>query len=413
MIQKPYILPIVILFIIFVPISVCSQIVWEEVPLDDSINTYRIDFDNSGKSFIATNYGLYSSEDDYYWERSNLTEFVSNVYINENNTIYAGMNKLSRSFDGGLTWDSIFFYHQGGLESIYTIGDSIVLLGTWGGIFLSVDSAQTWEHVLVTYNMEVVNSIVSNSEGTLFAGSTAIVGEDYPGGVYRSFDNGATWELSNMDYYFVSAIAINSNDEIFAATRGHFYTGGRGVFKSIDGGESWEQIFDSYLISGIDINSSNEIAIGCANQGPPYGGVFCSYDNGLNWQEVTNNLPSDNIRKIKFNEDGYLFVKSNFDHRLHKTQTIVSILSNSISNGIPSVFPNPACSELNIPIDGDKSFNYQIVITNQSGIKINNTYSFFMNGFVKVNVANLNPGLYFIYLTSNKGKTITSKFIKQ
>lgn len=388
-----------------------SQYNWEEVILPDSIITYTIAFNTSGKHFIATSKGVYTSEDGDIWEQSSLTEYVSQIHINENNTIYVGMDKLFRSYDNGITWDSIFYAVDGSITSLCTKGDSSIFLGTWGGIHRSTDSAQTWTHVLDAFNSEVFNAIVPNSEGTLFAGSTAFIGGSSPGGVYRSDDNGSTWALSNLDYHFVSSICINSYDEIFVGTRGHFYTGGGRVFKSIDNGINWEIMYEHNLINTMNINTYDEIAIGCRSDGYP-GGIFCSYDDGENWAEITNDLPSNFINEVKFSPYNYLYSITKYDYKLYRTETVVIIpnrLTNNVINRI-TAFPNPAKNEINIGVDNTMA--YKIIITDISGTQIYNATTIAHNGLININIGKLKPGLYFVHCSNNSQNNTVFKFIK-
>ncbi len=67
-------------------------------------------------------------------------------------------------------------------------------------------------------------------------GHTLYVGSDV-GGIYRSSDGGATWELKNrgLGMYYIQDIAFDPQvkSTLYAATRG-------GLFKSVDGGDHWE-----------------------------------------------------------------------------------------------------------------------------------------------------------------------------
>ena len=185
-----------------------SQYTWEEVNVPYSIEVNMIAFDSTGNQFISSDHGVYFSENGYNWEQTSHTDYESYIYINEINTIYAGMTNLYRSFDMGINWDSIFYSSEGGIMNICTYGDSSILIGTWGGIYRSIDNGQIWSHVLDTYNSEVIKDIVFDSGGIYYAGSTSYNGIS-PGGIYRSYDNGATWSLCCLEYHFVSSIKIN------------------------------------------------------------------------------------------------------------------------------------------------------------------------------------------------------------
>jgi photosystem II stability/assembly factor-like uncharacterized protein len=388
-----------------------AQYYWEEVIVPDTVDVKMIAFNSSGNQFIASNHGVYYSEDDHNWYQSGLPNYVSYIYINENNTIYSGMNKLFRSFDNGLTWDSVFYYSQGGIMSLCTSGDSIILLGTWGGIFRSDDYGQTWSNVLDTYNSEVINEIVYNSEGTLYAGSISYFLES-PGGVYRSDDNGITWNLYCLDYHYVSSLIINSEDELFVGTRGHAYYGGGRVLKSIDDGLTWTIKYDNNLIESMAINIFGDIALGCDSQEGEPGGILISYDSGESWEDITNNLPTQAFDQVTFSPDNYLYTVTHFEDRLFKTDTPVGISESPKLNGLNHfrIFPNPASSYINIYLNDTKKNGIAI-----SDITGNLVYNLTINhncNLISVNIENLKSGLYFIHLSDESKSGFTYRFIK-
>ena len=342
--------------IIITQLTVNAQYNWEEIVLPDSVDVKMIAFDTDGVHYIASNKGVFASETCYQWEQTSLTDYVSYIHINNNNTIYAGMNTLFRSFDFGATWDSIFFSSQGGMMSLQTIGDSILFLGTWGGIFRSIDSGVTWTHVFITFNSEVFNDIVINSDGILFAGSTSFSGADKPGGVYRSDDNGANWNLIGLDYHFVSSMVINADDEIYVGTRGHWVNGGGRVFKSSNHGDSWEILYENNLIATMAINYDDEISIGCATQGYP-GGIYCSYKDDYNWEEITNNLPSNSFDQVVFGQDNHLYTITHSEDRVFRTETPVNVSKRQFAQQDSFIiYPNPATNELFIKTEDIESF---------------------------------------------------------
>ena len=101
---------IILILIIITQLTSKAQYNWEEVITPDTVELYRFTFDTTGNLYIGTNKGVYFSENDNQWQYLGPNDFASYIYINDNNTIYAGMNELYRSYDNGTTWDSIFYY---------------------------------------------------------------------------------------------------------------------------------------------------------------------------------------------------------------------------------------------------------------------------------------------------------------
>lgn len=117
-----------------------------------------------------------------------------------------------------------------------------------------------------------ITSVIS-AGGHLFAGSAT-------GGVYRSTDNGGSWQASNtgLNNIFISSLYF-SNNIIFAGTFGG------GVFISVDSGSSWSAA--SGGLSNLYINcfyfSGNNIYTGTSDTLGNSGGVFASTNYGTNW----------------------------------------------------------------------------------------------------------------------------------
>ncbi|MBP6871577.1 MAG: T9SS type A sorting domain-containing protein [Bacteroidales bacterium] len=401
---------LVLLSFLYSALTVEAQYTWDEIILPDSVEVKMIAFDTLGNQFIASNHGVYFSENGYDWAETCLQDYVSYIFINDRSTIYAGMNTLFRSFDYGMTWDSLFFYSQGGMMSFYSIDDSVIILGTWGGIFRSQDSGKSWNHVLDTYNTEVFNDISRDSNGNLFAGSISFDGTLSSGGIYCSSDNGANWELIGLEYHFVSTIEINSADIIYAGTQGHWYNGGGGVFKSIDDGFNWDTIYYNNLVTCITISAFDNVAVGCSSQGVAIGGVFISYDDGLNWEDITNNLPSRDIYKLAFGTDNHLYAITKYDFRLYKTNIPVVINETQKLSNLNhiKVYPNPAHNYIYIQINDENI--YSISISDASGKRLYGIKK--GNEIIKLDILDMNSGLYFLHFLDENGDNFNCTFIK-
>jgi hypothetical protein len=119
-------------------------------------------------------------------------------------------------------------------------------------------------------------------------------------GVWKSTDGGATWNQlastvpsnsgtdAQKGFKYVQDIAVASNGDVFAATRGYFSNRG-GLLKSTDGGSSWTDITPAAITSqrGSDIefaaNGDLYVTFGVFNRGY----IYRSDDNGATWTNIT------------------------------------------------------------------------------------------------------------------------------
>src|ERR1700726_1834507 len=131
-------------------------------------------------------------------------------------------------------------------------------------------------------------------------------------GVYKSTDAGKTWThlgLRNSQMIAYIDVDPKNPDRLFVAALGHPYGPNeeRGIFRSTDGGGTFEKVLykDEYT-SGNDVRidpaNSNIVYAALWQQqqsfieGQGFGGaangVFKSTDGGTTWNQLTNGLPS-------------------------------------------------------------------------------------------------------------------------
>ena len=95
----------------------------------------------------------------------------------------------------------------------------------------------------------------------------------------------------------VRGFGINSNGDIFVGTSG-------GVFRSTDNGDNWNQInngLPSTTVVAFGISDSDDIFAGT------FGGVFSSTDNGDNWSETNTGLTDPNVTAFVIQSNGDIF----------------------------------------------------------------------------------------------------------
>ncbi len=131
--------------------------------------------------------------------------------------------------------------------------------------------------------------------GTFYLGSSG-------GGVWKTTDYGTTWNNVSDGYFetpSIGAIEVASNDAniVYVGTgsdglRSNVIAG-KGIYKSIDAGETWEHIGlrNAGQIGAVEIDPTNSnvvwvAAIGNAFRANPERGIYKTTDGGQNWQKV-------------------------------------------------------------------------------------------------------------------------------
>ena len=197
---------------------------------------------------------------------------------------------------------------------------------TGGGVWKSTDGGVNWESVSdgSVFGTGSVGAIaVADSDPNVVyvgMGESPIRGNVSHGdGVYKSMDGGKTWKHIGLeDTRQIPRIRVHPRnpDLVYVAALGHVFgpNDQRGVFRSRDGGKTWEKILSRGNKAGaidliLDPTNANILYAGfwevyrkpwTLESGGPGGGIFKSTDGGDTWTELTRNpgLPRGMVGKI-------------------------------------------------------------------------------------------------------------------
>ncbi|HEV2528182.1 MAG TPA: glycosyl hydrolase [Thermomicrobiales bacterium] len=194
-----------------------------------------------------------------------------------------------------------------------------------GGVWKTSDSGITWRNVSDGFFGTAAIGALAVSESdpnVIYAGTgeTSIRNQVSHGdGVYKSVDGGRTWRNMGLrDTRHIGKIQIHPKDPdtVYVAALGHAFGSNeeRGVFRSRDGGETWDRVFHRSDISGthdlaMDLNNPRILyAPSWQVRRYPHalvsGGEECglhrSFDGGDTWEEISRRpgLPTGLLGKI-------------------------------------------------------------------------------------------------------------------
>ena len=202
-----------------------------------------------------------------------------------------------------------------------------------GGVWKTTDGGINWEPTFDDQPVQTIGAmavapsdpnIVWVGTGEAWVRSNISIGN----GVYKSTDGGDSWEHMGLDLTGrIGRVVIDPRDPdiVHVAAIGHAYgpQHERGVFRTTDGGKTWEQtlfIDEDTGVFEIAMNPGNpRILLAGAwplvirtygrESGGPNGGIYRSTDSGATWEKIEGHgLPDAPLGKI-----GIAFAPSNPD----------------------------------------------------------------------------------------------------
>ncbi len=191
-----------------------------------------------------------------------------------------------------------------------------------GGIWKTVDGGLNWQPVFDKQPVHSIGAlalapsdpeIVYAGTGESFIRSNVSIGN----GIWKSTDGGDTWHHLGLEASGrISRVVVHPTDPdiAYVAAMGHAYTPQeqRGIFKTVDGGKSWQRILqvDEYTgASDLVMDPVNprilfagmwqlEMRPWTRTSGGPGSGIYRSTDSGETWEKLKKGLPKGEIGKI-------------------------------------------------------------------------------------------------------------------
>ena len=194
-----------------------------------------------------------------------------------------------------------------------------------GGVWKTINAGTTWTPIFDHYGASSIGAVAmfqANPQilwvGTGEANNRNSVA--WGDGIYKSTDGGQTFQNAGLkDTFQIARVVTHPTDPltVYVAAIGNLwgYTGDRGVFKTADGGKTWQKLTSGLPNDGktgptdLVMDPGDPQVLYAAfyqrlrkpwrfDSGGPNGGIFKTVDGGKTWKKLTTGLPAGDTGRI-------------------------------------------------------------------------------------------------------------------
>ena len=246
--------------------------------------------ENAGTDWVNTS-RLLSVDETNNFLGAQITAMVFDPQVSS--TIYVGTLKQGIFFtlDGGRSWSQTL----SNIDTIYDVAvhpndKCHIFAATGDRLYRSLDCARSWQSILFETRPDEVLSqlaIDSSVNPVLYAGSNM-------GSMYRSFDQGDTWQSLAFFDSGVADIIISpdNNSKIYVGLKKD------GIVRSVDAGSNWVNITDAIRANYSGFDNFHKLVISEIDDSLIYANdysIAISKNNGSTWQLLNLLTPPKSV----------------------------------------------------------------------------------------------------------------------
>ncbi len=236
----------------------------------------------------------------------------------------SGMSRFVTTATSGLRWRMLGPFRGGRVDAVSGVPgrpNEFYFGHVNGGVWKTIDGGRVWTPIFDGQPVASIGAIAvaPSAPETVYVGSGESTLRDsngYGNGVYKSVNGGTSWtHLGLEETQHIGRVAVHPRDAntVFVAAIGHMYAANpeRGVFRSRDGGKSWQKVlFVNNDVGAVDVvidprdpnivfaslwNTRRPPWFTYAPTNGPGGGLYKSTDGGSTWKKLTKGLPAEGI----------------------------------------------------------------------------------------------------------------------
>ncbi len=233
-------------------------------------------------------------------------------------------------FIKSFTWREIGPANPGGritdVEGVNSDPKIVYVGAATGGLWKTTNAGTTWEPLFDDQPNGSIGDIglSQSNPDILYVGTGEANNRNsspWGSGVFKSIDGGQSWEFVGLkETRHIGRVIVHPTDPdtVYVAALGHLWgvNEERGVFKTIDGGRSWEKVLYLDEQTGVtdlamDGKDSNVLYAAAhmrqrdrfdagdpVDQWGPKAGIYVTKDGGKTWDRSTKGLPTEEMGRI-------------------------------------------------------------------------------------------------------------------
>ncbi len=278
-------------------------------PLGGRVFCVAVHPDSVDTIYAALEEGLYRSTDGgESWERLPTSWYALEVILDPlyPNVVYARTStRLYRSTDTGETWEEVatfrilsFAMDPNYPQRLFVGTDNGFGTGN-GFVYKSTDRGDSWvKRDTGSWCSISALAVSPGDSNTVYAGTSPYEPEMGGDGVYRSTDGGLTWQSAGLPYCIIGCLAVDPSDPLVVYAASGCGDGGDMVFKSTDGGDTWEPAGAGLSSGGFVTTLTVDPARPGVLYAGTFNGLFKTTTGGSIWSPVDTGIDEGDINSV-------------------------------------------------------------------------------------------------------------------
>ncbi len=310
-----------------------QEVEWKRLPFPTSPGGLKSIYISSHEDiYLASSGGIYMYDpQNLKWNMQGELRETEHLVINDTGDMFAlGSTGLYRKLADEADWQPLIIDQNQSIylsSIVYVSANDILLVASGLGVYRSSDNGDTWE----TANQGLpptalhIQYIAVSPDGIVYVTL-------YDGILYRSSDLGDNWDILSLSGSFFQFMTITCDGDIYVGNDGY-------IFRSNDQGESWTMSADKINVIGrFSVTSIHNDTL---YAGLYSGHIYVSYNNGMNWELVSIVPVNERLNQVTTTVDGSLFIV--YENQIYRTSP-----DRTHSNRADSGISNPHVTALEI-----------------------------------------------------------------